>query len=1016
MNRKRWQFWLIAAVLVLTVYNILPTVFYYSKPLNAPIELKQAEKIADSIMRRVNQLETDSVDWIHSYSKMIGVTPEQVKTIRKTPQIIEVKFPTKTQSERFEHLLPRAGSLIPFYPSQLSLGQYETSIDQYVDSEGSENITYVQRKIPVQFDLTNFTKYFSYGKMFRTDGTATDDYWSLLTDRLMQVALVVGGPSENAGLVDLTIKLQGDPRSHDYSYMLAQNILRIEKSFSHQPTIRDRLFGSFTQGYFSNRATVIRQLTDSMNRTKDQIQSEKIALKEQSGSELHQLEIQALEGKEASLLKAISLLKSHRTAFASGQDPWNEGDVHTLIQESLKDTRNQHQNFSLQNRNPLLKSISLDLENRTMSLNLQSDVQIIREHLSDSTKLDGINQFIYDEIARVSRESSETAVPHGEAFDIKLSDLVKSKSFLKMDLSSIARSKFMNTQHLLNEGWHRTSADFSQSAYPVTQWGKFKSLPKEQQHLQLVLYAPSLSEEPPAQGFRTNSIYVIAKDFSKIASKFKGGSSLEAERASGDFENLVQLLKSHGFVGYPGTTYPLSNDYANDYIFEISDFYLPVLQATRENFTVNGTKRFAVLELSDTKDRILVQNRIETEMQEDLLKWRDEYQTAQVDPSLQSKFDVPPPTKNAFANNLKLSCRKYFRGDERKILKWGQDLSGGKTVQLALKDSNGKNVTNEADLRQGINELYSRVNKMGVSDVSIRQEGKNITLDFPGSQDISASQLVKASSMTFNIANEQFRTDGGALSSDVNRYLQEVWNEAVVTNKKDVESVNLIAWQHLYGDTLTGETATPRSDAARALYDNGLRLANPSDPQISSEFNDTSSKVGMYRGDNFTDWHNQTHPLTILFKNFALEGANLENVRGSYDPTKGNFLSFEIKTSQILSSGQKASPRKELYSWSSVFAKETIAGSSYETYTKGSGWRMAVVLNGYIVSMPHLEAPLKDSGTITGHFTQREINQFHQHRYPRKLESFRCSLTLCEGALLLSQFLLRALGGVIEVA
>ena len=33
------------------------------------------------------------------------------------------------------------------------------------------------------------------------------------------------------------------------------------------------------------------------------------------------------------------------------------------------------------------------------------------------------------------------------------------------------------------------------------------------------------------------------------------------------------------------------------------------------------------------------------------------------------------------------------------------------------------------------------------------------------------------------------------------------------------------------------------------------------------------------------------------------------------------------------------------------------------------------MLNGYIVSMPHLEAPLKDSGTITGHFTQREINQ-----------------------------------------
>ena len=109
-------------------------------------------------------------------------------------------------------------------------------------------------------------------------------------------------------------------------------------------------------------------------------------------------------------------------------------------------------------------------------------------------------------------------------------------------------------------------------------------------------------------------------------------------------------------------------------------------------------------------------------MHEDLLKWRDEYQSAKVNTSLDAKYDVPAPTKNPLLNNLALSFKKYFRGDERKILHWGLDLSGGKTVQIELKDVNNRTVTNEADLKQGINELYNRVNKMGVSEVSIRQE------------------------------------------------------------------------------------------------------------------------------------------------------------------------------------------------------------------------------------------------------------------------------------------------------
>ena len=143
-------------------------------------------------------------------------------------------------------------------------------------------------------------------------------------------------------------------------------------------------------------------------------------------------------------------------------------------------------------------------------------------------------------------------------------------------------------------------------------------------------------------------------------------------------------------------------------------------------------------------------------MQEDLLKWRDDYEAAQVSLDSVNRHLISPPTANPFWTNMKLSARKYFRGDQNRVIKWGLDLSGGKTVRIGLRDQSGRPVTNDADLHQVVNELYTRINKMGVSERTIRFEGNNIILDFPGSQGISAEELVKASSMTFHIVNEKF--------------------------------------------------------------------------------------------------------------------------------------------------------------------------------------------------------------------------------------------------------------------
>src|SRR6202044_2645292 len=96
--------------------------------------------------------------------------------------------------------------------------------------------------------------------------------------------------------------------------------------------------------------------------------------------------------------------------------------------------------------------------------------------------------------------------------------------------------------------------------------------------------------------------------------------------------------------------------------------------------------------------RILTDNKIDDKRQEDLLQWYEEYNAAQVDLNATAKYQVPKPTKNPYWENFKLSFVKYFRGDDRKVLKWGLDLSGGKTVRIGLLDHNNRVVTNPDDL------------------------------------------------------------------------------------------------------------------------------------------------------------------------------------------------------------------------------------------------------------------------------------------------------------------------------
>jgi len=975
---KRWQFALIAVVIVLTLYNILPTILFYAKPLKRPIREQQAEGIARAIIERVDALEVSAVDWLKSYNKLLGLHPSAISLDGDNPQLIYVRYREAKDAEILRKYLPRAGALIPFVPAQLTVMQGEKDLDP--------SVVTVQRNIPVHFEGNQLHSYFKFTPKRKGDGTVVPLYREVIEDRLIKIGLAVGGTSENARYLETVLHHKESSSSEECLHVLSQNISTYAKVFGENSPIAKRYYATLTQGVMENKGNLIDQLIRRFEDYRDQLKLERISLgeaeakKREDGNLLgthEQQRLSFLQSAEDKLLVTIGVLTRQKSAFSAGRTPWTYATLKREV-ALLEEEQGSVQSIPVEGLNPLIKAISIDWNNDHIDLELNGDIEAYKGTLAQSSSYLGglLEQLSYNEIARINRETNETLLPHSGNFIIHLNSLTNSQSLLVLDLRSIAKQRAEQLSHLIQTKWEPLHPDLQPSSFPIYDYTTFHALPPLEQKMGLVIYTPAQFEMRPLVGFKSNSVYVIAKGIHEILNKLnESPDSPQAQSFIRDFTALRDLLQTNGFYGYPGTTYPLSNSFAKDFIFEAEDFYHNILRATRENFTVHGTGRYATLEFTDLRQRILASNEIKTRQHEDLLKWRDAYRAAQVSDNVATKREIPPPTRSPLLNNLSLSFYKYFHGDERKILHWGLDLSGGKSVQIQLRDTKNQVVTDDVEIGRGIDELYNRVNKIGVSEVLIRREGSNIMLDFPSAQGFSAANLVKASSMQFHIVNEKFTPNNSTLARAVNTFLQDVWNKAVVTNRKDVEGVNQIAWEHLYGNMLNTEMVQPMSESAKMLYDQGLRFSPPNDTTIAHTFNDTVSKIAILRGENISDWYGQSTPLLIVMKNYALEGSNLTNVRAAYDPSKGNFLSFQVKSSQTFPDGQKINPRNELYSWTSTFSKERVQGTPLEKFTRGEGWRMAVILNGAIISMPTIASALRDNVSISGSFTQSEVNR-----------------------------------------
>lgn len=961
-KRKKWETLLILSAITLTIYNIFPTLFYYSKPLRSSITKEQASQISQEIVTRVNDLEKDAIEWLHSYSSNLKIKPLSIQTDPENTQQIIVKFSSETEAKQFRNYFSKAASLISFAPARLMLSSLETD----------PKTVRVQRALSIHLDPKETEDLFS----FSDKKSEEDQFSSLYKEVVFDRAATIVEALTNTSSIDQLAPAQ----DQDLIYSISNQINQFVELFKEDSPISYRFFSNFSKSGLIDPSLTTSSFIEQFNQANDRLKIQRINLQKKEralkkeGKFLDSFELQTLrsiERKENSIASAKAILKNNKNSL---QIKGKTLDRSTILNTLERTFSPQKQTFSLNGLNPFIKEVVIDWSCDRITLVPFADLVTFKQNVSTAFEKDLFQQLMINEMARVTRLSDEQIISSDNAFYFQLSHLPNSRSLLCLNLDKIAEKQIGHITTTISTLWNPKHPELKRGDFPVVDVKAYQKLPVEQKSLCLAVLAPS-SKETLFQGMKKGSIYILAKGVHRILEKYQQDTQSEqAHLFLQDFYALRDLLSQYGFIGYPAI-HLMNAELADDYIFELDHFYAPILSATREEFHALGSKRFALLELTDVEQRILTQNKIETNIHEDLLKWNEDYQSAQTNMDETFKYFVPAPTKSLFLENMKLSLKKYFRGDERKVLHWGLDLSGGKTVTIELRDQQNKIVSNPSDLKQGMNELYNRVNKMGVSEVNIRMEGSHILLDFPGSQSLSAGELVKASSMHFHVVNEKFSPRNPEFGNLVDQFLQEVWNEAVVTNQKDTESLNAIARRHLYGNGTDTNAAQPRTQAAKVLYENGLRLPFLQDINANNHLNDSISKIALIRDKNPTKWFGQSHPLMIVFQNYALEGSNLTNIRASYDPSKGNFLSFEVKSHALSLDHQRYSPSSDLFNWTSQFAKEKIQGTKNEEYTHGQGWRMAVLLNDTVISAPTLDSPLKDSAMISGSFSQREAAQ-----------------------------------------
>ncbi|SPN73683.1 hypothetical protein,bifunctional preprotein translocase subunit SecD/SecF,Predicted exporter,protein-export membrane protein SecD,Protein export membrane protein [Chlamydia serpentis] len=588
-------------------------------------------------------------------------------------------------------------------------------------------------------------------------------------------------------------------------------------------------------------------------------------------------------------------------------------------------------------------SIKYSPEQREVILQLHPDLLNIRKTLSTEQLLDFESRLAMEK-ERLSKQLNAQLEDHSLGFAFTWMDRDTQGKII------LHRERLFQgiIEHLTALTLNRPTAescDLITENFPI-----FCRQPTESESFGCYIFSPDIG----CKHFSRGSIYILFKGLRSIIAKYEQARDKEIRSFERDLQNLYNCF-SH--------TDAISWSLGEDQILEIRKPLQQFLDIWGERFII-GKEGSAFLEVKDIKDRLATVNQIEKNRHNDLVRWHEQYRHAKCSMDPQERLRAPIPHQNLFLENMKLNMRKFSRGEN--ILRFGIDFIGGRQLLLSFKDYQGKQLTGKEDILKVSDELYARLNKLGVSEIELHREGNCIHLSVPGSSTISSSEILGTSKMSFHVVNEKFSLYNG-LRYEVQKFLDYLWYTAKSRGTPSPEEINILA-SVLFNE----EVDLPRSvhEVIHKLKSEGLAFP-PVDYQIPSTDLDTKFSMIAIEKDN----EHKANPLTIVFRNYALDGSSLKDIRPEFATGEGYILNFSIKDTTPRTMVERLSPAENFHKWTSAYCQEGVSGTINEQYSANRGWRMAVVVDGYIISSPILNAPLRSHASVTGKFTHREVNK-----------------------------------------
>lgn len=485
-KQKRWQGYLILAVIVLTLYNILPTVFYYSQPLRSPIDAPRAAHVGEEVAARVNSLEEGSKEWLAAFCKLLSIQPEAITLDKQDPRFFHVTFAKQGDALLFKRFLPRAGVLIPFVPAQLELLP-ETNKGSGALAAASNDVL-VMRQVGVQIDPQELSNLFHFTAKYDSEKQITPFYRELVHDRVKALALALGSPSQIALEVAHAVASSEETSSDEAIISAAREINEFSRAVKSDTLLAARYYPTLVQSAKGGGDTLAQQLVAKMEALKGRLALQKkelvAAQKEQEKQGYQQDSSQEqtlyLLDKQLTALETASLfIRQNISLFKKNIAPLTANEAVKLLATSVKEDAESKEVVHLQGHNPFVEALVIDWNSDIVTLQFFEDLQKIRHaadaHESEVLVQEKVNQFVFNDILRASRLADEKLKPFNETFAIQLNQLTDANSFLALDLGYVATKQAKYLVDQLN--WSSAHPDLTPQAYPILLHQEWKKLP-----------------------------------------------------------------------------------------------------------------------------------------------------------------------------------------------------------------------------------------------------------------------------------------------------------------------------------------------------------------------------------------------------------------------------------------------------------------------------------------------------------------------------------------------------------